>query len=293
MSETSAAKERLQKLLARAGVGSRRAVEALIAEGRVVVNGELAELGDRISSLDSVEVDGRPIDLSTVEAPTRRVIAYNKPEGEVTTRSDPEGRPTVFERLPGLTGQRWIAVGRLDITTSGLLLFTTDGELANRLMHPSWQVDREYAVRVFGDVDDAMIERLLGGVELDDGPARFTDVVYWGGSGHNHWYYVAIMEGRNREVRRLWESQGVQVSRLKRVRHGPVFLPSRLSVGRWEELGQKDVDTLSEAVGLEPVPVQPPTPTEKQRLKRLQRKKRPARPAEKGRSRRENTRRRR
>lgn len=286
MSETSSGKERLQKLLARAGVGSRRGVEALISEGRVNVNDEPAELGVRVSASDKVEVDGRAVDLSSLETPSRRVIVYNKPEGEITTRNDPEGRPTVFERLPALTGQRWIAVGRLDITTSGLLLFTTDGELANRLMHPSWQVDREYAVRIFGDVDDAMIERLREGVELEDGMARFTDVVHWGGSGHNHWYYVAIMEGRNREVRRLWESQGVQVSRLKRVRHGPVFLPSRLSVGRWEELGQKDVDTLSEAVGLESVPVQPPTPTEKHSLKRLQRKKRPAKPAEKGRPRR-------
>jgi 23S rRNA pseudouridine2605 synthase len=286
MSATSSGTERLQKVLARAGVGSRRGVEALIAEGRVNVNDEPAELGVRVCAADKVEVDGRAIDLSSVETPSRRVIVYNKPEGEITTRNDPEGRPTVFERLPALTGQRWIAVGRLDITTSGLLLFTTDGELANRLMHPSWQVDREYAVRIFGEVDDAMIERLREGVELDDGMARFTDIVYWGGSGHNHWYYVAIMEGRNREVRRLWESQGVQVSRLKRVRHGPVFLPSRLSVGRWEELGQKDVDTLSEAVGLESVPVQPPTPTEKHSLKRLQRKKRPAKPAEKGRPRR-------
>lgn len=279
-------KERLQKLLARAGVGSRRAVEAFIAEGRVVVNGEKSELGTRISPRDRVEIDGRMVDLSGLEQPVRRVIVYNKPEGEITTRNDPEGRPTVFERLPSVTGQRWIAVGRLDITTSGLLLFTTDGELANRLMHPSWEVDREYAVRVFGDVDEATIQRLCSGVELDDGTARFTDVVHCGGSGQNHWYYVAIMEGRNREVRRLWESQGLRVSRLKRVRHGPVFLPSRLSAGRWEELGKSDLDTLSEAVGLEPVPVQPPTPTEKHHLKRLKRKKRPARVAgkERGRS---------
>ena len=285
-----AGKERLQKLLARAGIGSRRAVESLIVEGRIAVNGQPAELGARISPRDSVAVDGRRVDLSGLETPTRRVIVYNKPEGEITTRDDPEGRPTVFERLPALTGQRWIAVGRLDISTSGLLLFTTDGELANRLMHPSWQVDREYAVRLFGDVDEAMIERLSQGVELEDGPARFTDVVHWGGSGHNHWYYVAIMEGRNREVRRLWESQGVQVSRLKRVRHGPVFLPSRLSVGRWEELGQQDVDTLSEAVGLEAVSVESSTPNERHRLKRLQRKKKPGGPSDKGRSRRRGTR---
>lgn len=275
--------ERLQKMLARAGLGSRRAIEGWIRDGRVEVNGEVAQLGARASTADDVRVDGRSVDLSPAASPTRRVIAYNKPEGEVTTRDDPEGRPTVFERLPRLTGERWIAVGRLDIATSGLLLFTTDGELANRLMHPSWQVDREYAVRIFGEVDDAMAERLTTGVTLEDGEARFTDLVYWGGTGHNHWYYVAIMEGRNREVRRLWESQGVQVSRLKRVRHGPIFLPSRLSVGRWEELSQADVDTLSESVGLPSVPVKPPTPSEKHRLRRLRRKRPAAKPAEKGR----------
>ncbi|WP_077531217.1 23S rRNA pseudouridine(2605) synthase RluB [Vreelandella utahensis] len=269
--------ERLQKLLARAGLGSRRAIEGWISQGRVQVNGEVAQLGARATAQDEIVVDGRSVDLDSAASPTRRVIVYNKPEGEVTTRDDPEGRPTVFERLPQLTGERWIAVGRLDISTSGLLLFTTDGELANRLMHPSWQVDREYAVRIFGEVDDAMAERLVSGVTLEDGDARFTDLVYWGGTGHNHWYYVAIMEGRNREVRRLWESQGVQVSRLKRVRHGPIFLPSRLSAGRWEELGQADVDTLSDSVGLERVPVKSPTPPEKHRLRRLKRK-RPARP---------------
>ncbi|XOZ34317.1 23S rRNA pseudouridine(2605) synthase RluB [Halomonadaceae bacterium KBTZ08] len=286
----SEAGERLQKLLARAGLGSRRAIEGWISDGRIQINGEVAQLGARATTQDDIRVDGRSVDLGAAASPTRRVIIYNKPEGEVTTRDDPEGRPTVFERLPQLTGERWIAVGRLDISTSGLLLFTTDGELANRLMHPSWQVDREYAVRIFGEVDDAMAERLTSGVALEDGEARFTDLIYWGGSGHNHWYYVAIMEGRNREVRRLWESQGVQVSRLKRVRHGPIFLPSRLSTGRWEELGQADVDTLSESVGLESVPVKPPTPPEKHRLRRLKRKRpskavdsKPSKPAEKGR----------
>ncbi|KAA8981883.1 23S rRNA pseudouridine(2605) synthase RluB [Halospina sp. K52047b] len=282
--------ERLQKLLARAGLGSRRAIEGWISQGRVQINGEVAQLGARVTAQDEVLVDGRSVDLGAAASPTRRVIVYNKPEGEVTTRDDPEGRPTVFDRLPRLTGERWIAVGRLDISTSGLLLFTTDGELANRLMHPSWQVDREYAVRIFGQVDDDMAERLVNGVTLEDGEARFTDLVYWGGTGHNHWYYVAIMEGRNREVRRLWESQGVQVSRLKRVRHGPIFLPSRLSAGRWEELEQADVDTLSDSVGLDRVPVKSPTPTEKHRLRRLKRKRpsrpddrRSAKPAEKGR----------
>ena len=277
------AAERLQKLLARAGLGSRRAIEGWISDGRVQINGEVAQLGAHASTADDIRVDGRSVDLRQAGMSTRRVIVYNKPEGEVTTRDDPEGRPTVFERLPQLTGERWIAVGRLDISTSGLLLFTTDGELANRLMHPSWQVDREYAVRIFGEVDDAMAERLVTGVTLEDGEARFTDLVHWGGSGLNHWYYVAIMEGRNREVRRLWESQGVQVSRLKRVRHGPIFLPSRLSAGRWEELGQTDVDTLSESVDLESVPVKPPTPPEKHRLRRLKGKRANLKPAEKGR----------
>ncbi|MEQ6884875.1 23S rRNA pseudouridine(2605) synthase RluB [Salicola sp. Rm-C-2C1-2] len=286
----SGAGERLQKLLARSGLGSRRAIEGWISEGRVQINGEVAELGARGTSHDDIRVDGRSVDLGSAASPSRRVIVYNKPEGEVTTRDDPEGRPTVFDRLPQLTGERWIVVGRLDISTSGLLLFTTDGELANRLMHPSWEVDREYAVRIFGEVDDAMAERLVTGVTLDDGEARFTDLVYWGGTGHNHWYYVAIMEGRNREVRRLWESQGVQVSRLKRVRQGPIFLPSRLSAGRWEELGQADVDSLSGSVGLESVPVKTPTPPEKHRLRRLKGKrpskgaeKKAAKPAEKGR----------
>ena len=280
--------ERLQKVLARAGYGSRRAIETMMSEGRVEVNGQKAVLGTRITADDSVALDGKSLNLSSLERPSRRVIVYNKPEGEVTTRSDPEGRPTVFQRLPKLQGQRWIAVGRLDINTTGLILFTTDGELANRLMHPSWEVDREYAVRIYGEVDEDMLNRLLQGVQLEDGEARFSDIVYSGGNGLNNWFHVAIMEGRNREVRRLWESQGVQVSRLKRVRYGPVFLPSRLSVGRWEELAQADVDTLSESVGLESVPVTSKTPEEEHQFRRKKQKKGPApgkklKPAEKGR----------
>lgn len=273
--------ERLQKVLARAGVGSRRQVDAWVEEGRVTVNGDTAIPGQKVGLGDEVRVDGRVIGIENAHAPVRRVLMYNKPEGEVTTRSDPEGRPTVFDGLPSLQDQRWIAVGRLDLTTSGLLLFTTDGELANRLMHPSQEVDREYAVRVFGDVDDDMIQRLLDGVLLDDGMARFSDVQPAGGSGINRWFHVVLFEGRNREVRRLWESQGVQVSRLKRVRFGPAFLPSRLPVGRWEELDQKGVDALSRKVGLEPLKIPAQTPQEKAHQRRRQRK-RPGKPAGSG-----------
>lgn len=247
--------ERLQKVLARVGVGSRRDIESWIVEGRVTVNGEPAALGQKVTDEDRITVDGRVIEISAALAPERRVIVYNKPEGEVTTRRDPEGRPTVFDRLPRLKGQRWISIGRLDINTSGLLMFTTDGELANRLMHPSQQIDREYAVRVFGEVDDDMLQRLREGVLLEDGMASFSDISDAGGSGLNHWFHVTILEGRNREVRRLWESQGVRVSRLKRVRYGPILLPSRIKLGRWEELDQKALDMLSRAAGLEPAPV--------------------------------------
>ena len=202
----------------------------------------------------------------------RRVLIYNKPEGEVTTRRDPEGRPTVFDSLPRLRDHRWIAIGRLDINTTGLVLFTTDGELANRLMHPSRQIDREYAVRVFGDVDEAMVKRLSEGVLLDDGMAKFSDISEAGGKGINQWFHVTLLEGRNREVRRLWESQGVRVSRLKRVRYGPIFLPSRLTVGKWEELDQKAVDSLSKAVDLKPVEIPAKTPSEQKTLDRKRRK---------------------
>ncbi|UAW97350.1 23S rRNA pseudouridine(2605) synthase RluB [Halopseudomonas nanhaiensis] len=264
--------EKLQKVLARMGLGSRREVESWIQAGRVSVNGQPATLGCRIDSLDQVSVDGRPLRRDLASEVSRRVLIYNKPEGEVCTRDDPEGRPTVFAQLPRLKQGRWINIGRLDINTSGLLLFTTDGELANRLMHPSYQMDREYAVRVMGEVDEEMIERLKEGVMLDDGPARFTDIVSSGGEGINRWYHVCLMEGRNREVRRLWESQGVRVNRLKRVRFGPVFLGSELPVGRYREMKQNEIDTLSAEVGLEPIALPVMSVNEKEKHKRQARK---------------------
>ncbi|MCV6587948.1 MAG: pseudouridine synthase [Marinobacterium sp.] len=244
------ADEKLQKVLARSGYGSRREMERWIEAGRIQVNNGQATLGDRIRKGDMVLVDGAEAKLVFEREADRRVLLYNKPLGEVCTRSDPEGRPTVFDRLPPLKSGRWIAVGRLDINTSGLLLFTNDGELANQLMHPSSQIDREYAVRVLGDIDEALLERLKEGVLLDDGMARFTDVQFFNGEGANRWYHCVVMEGRNREVRRLWESQGVTVSRLKRVRFGPVFLPSDVKVGTWREVNQKEVKLLGNEVGL-------------------------------------------
>ncbi len=241
--------ERIQKLLSLTGVASRREAERWIADGRVTVNGERAKLGDRAGRNDDIRVDGRAVSVEEAGVNTR-VIAYNKPVGEVCTRDDPEGRPTVFDHLPKTKNERWINVGRLDINTSGLLLFTTYGELANKLMHPSSGVDREYAVRVRGDVDQDMINRLKEGVLLEDGMASFTDVRYFDGEGQNKWYHVVLMEGRNREVRRLWESQEITVSRLKRVRYGCIFMPANVPVGTWVELGQKEVNDLYDLVDL-------------------------------------------
>jgi 23S rRNA pseudouridine2605 synthase len=271
--EIGPAGEKLQKVLARIGVGSRRDVEAWIAAGRIKVNGRDATLGLRVDLHDAMTVDGKVIKREEASETVRRVIIYNKPDGEICTRDDPEGRPTVFDRLPRPREGRWINVGRLDINTTGLLMFTTDGELANRLMHPKFEMDREYAVRVRGEVDEDMLLRLKNGVILEDGPARFTDIQEApGGDGFNHWYHCVVMEGRNREVRRLWESQGLMVSRLKRVRFGPVFLNSDLPMGRWRELTQFEVDTLSTEVGL--TPVQQPTVSTKikDKLDRMQRK---------------------
>ncbi len=242
--------EKLQKVLARAGLGSRRAIEQWIAEGRVTVNGERAALGARIRLSDVVRVDGRRVRLAPPAAARPRVLLYHKPVGEVCTRRDPEGRPTVFERLPRLKGGRWIPVGRLDVNTSGLLLFTDDGALAHRLMHPSTGFDREYAVRVFGEVTPEILERLRSGVMLEDGEAHFDDIVFVGGEGTNQWYHVALREGRKREVRRLWESQGLRVSRLIRVRYGRVQLPPHLRRGTWEELPESEVRWLRAAAGL-------------------------------------------
>ena len=265
--------EKLQKVLARIGVGSRRDVEAWISHGRIKVNGKDATLGQRVDMHDAITIDGKVIKREEAAESVRRVIMYNKPDGEICTRVDPEGRPTVFDKLPRPKEGRWINIGRLDINTTGLLMFTTDGELANRLMHPSYEMDREYAVRVRGEVDDEMIERLKAGVVLEDGPAKFTDIKQApGGEGFNHWYHCVVMEGRNREVRRLWESQGLVVSRLKRVRFGPVFLNSDLPMGRWREMSQYEVDILSAEVGLTPVAMPQLNAKSKDKLDRMQRK---------------------
>lgn len=242
--------EKLQKVLARAGFGSRRTMESWISSGRVKVNGIIASLGDRVSASDKILVDGKKLVANTAVEVPQRVLLYNKPLGEICTRNDPEGRKTVFDKLPELHHARWVAVGRLDINTSGLLLFTTDGELANALMHPSAQIEREYAVRVLGEVTPEMIETMHKGVQLEDGLASFTDIQYFAGEGSNHWYHVVILEGRNREVRRLWESQGVKVSRLKRVRFGNIFIPSQITVGRFCELGGKEIKDLYRTAGL-------------------------------------------
>lgn len=244
--------EKLQKVLARAGHGSRREIEAMIEAGRVSVDGKIATLGDRVEVTPAlkIRIDGHLISVKESVEQICRVLAYYKPEGELCTRSDPEGRPTVFDRLPKLRGARWIAVGRLDVNTCGLLLFTTDGELANRLMHPSQEVEREYAVRVFGQVDDNKVRELARGVQLEDGPAAFKTIRFSGGEGINQWYNVTLTEGRNREVRRLWEAVGVQVSRLIRVRYGDIPLPKGLPRGGWTELDLAQTNYLRELVGL-------------------------------------------
>ncbi|CAM3959548.1 23S rRNA pseudouridine(2605) synthase RluB [Xenorhabdus thuongxuanensis] len=245
--------EKLQKVLARSGHGSRREIEGYIQQGRISVDGKIATLGDRIEVNPAIKIrlDGRILNIKEPQKTVCRVLAYYKPEGELCTRHDPEGRPTVFDRLPKMQGARWIAVGRLDINTSGLLLFTTDGELANRLMHPSREVEREYAVRVFGEVDNAKLRQLTQGVQLEDGPASFKTIAFKGGEGINQWYNVTLTEGRNREVRRLWEAVGVQVSRLIRVRYGDIDLPKGLPRGGWAELGLEQTNYLRQLVELD------------------------------------------
>lgn len=244
--------EKLQKILANIGLGSRRELESWISAGRVQVNGVLAKLGDRVGGRDKIAVDGRLVTWQLEKPQLARVLIYHKPEGEMCTRRDPEGRPTVYEHLPKLYKQRWLTIGRLDVNTSGLLLFTTDGELANCLMHPSFEIEREYAVRVLGKVTDEVLRNLRQGVELDDGYARFDQVVEAGGEGANHWYHVVIKEGRKREVRRLWEAQGVKVSRLIRVRYGTTKLPPTLKRGRFLDLEAEELKELYKAAGLKP-----------------------------------------
>jgi len=241
--------ERLQKVLARAGVGSRRQIEQWIAEGRIQVGGVPATLGQRVTPHQTITIDGRVV-TSTAHVARPRVLVYHKPEGEVCTASDPQGRPTVFAKLPRIRNARWIAIGRLDFNTSGLLLFTTDGELAHRLMHPSSEIEREYAVRILGEVTEDMLARLKQGVVLDDGPARFDSIVDAGGTGANRWYHVTLREGRNREVRRLWEAVGGKVSRLIRVRYGNVQLPRHIRAGRSEELDAETTAVLYSLAGL-------------------------------------------
>ncbi|MDX1625453.1 MAG: pseudouridine synthase [Wenzhouxiangellaceae bacterium] len=239
----------MQKVLGAAGLGSRRKLEARIERGEIRVNGRRAELGAQVGPGDRVELDGRRYEV-VVERSDHATLIYHKPEGEVTTRSDPEGRRTVFDGLPNVPGGRWVAIGRLDLNTAGLLLLTTDGELANRMMHPSGNVDREYLCRIRGEVSDEQLQRLLEGVELEDGLARFSDLVVGEETAGHTWITVTIMEGRNREVRRLWEAVGAQVARLKRVRFGPVFLPADVRPGRWKRLGARDHRVLREDVGL-------------------------------------------
>lgn len=236
--------EKIQKVLANAGVGSRRQVEAWIQEGRITVNGRLATIGDRMTYHDTVCVDGREIKLIKSKNQKTRVLIYHKPEGEMCTRDDPEGRPTIFERLPLIRNSRWICVGRLDFNTSGLLLITNDGDLANRLMHPASDIEREYAVRIHGEVTPEILARLKKGVHLEDGFAQFHHIEDAGGHGANHWYHVSVKEGRNRLVRRLWESMGLTISRLIRIRFGNVYLPAGLRRGLHVELTDDEMAEL-------------------------------------------------
>lgn len=245
--------ERLHKKLAEAGVGSRREMETLIAEGQVSINGKKAEVGDRCQRGDRVRVQGREVRLNwDVKRQMARVLLYHKPEGEIVSRDDPAGRVSVFDQLPRLRGQRWVAIGRLDVNTEGLLIFTTSGELANYMMHPRYGMDREYAVRVLGGLTPEQIQQLITGVELEDGLARASSVVLAGGDEEaaNQWYRLTLSEGRNREVRRLIEALGLTVSRLIRVRFGPVTLPPRLRRGQYVELAEREAAQLVEACGL-------------------------------------------
>lgn len=244
--------ERLQKVLAQAGIGSRREMEEWISAGRVTVNGTVATLGIRVADGDKVQVDGRHIRLQLqAEQILPRILLYHKQEGEIVSRDDPKERANVFDALPKLRGQKWIAIGRLDFNTSGLLIFTTSGELANRLMHPRFEVEREYAVRVQGQMTpDQMHQMIKEGIELEDGLVRFEQLSDEGGEGYNHWYRLVLKEGRNRVVRRTFEALGLPVSRLMRVRFGMINLPPRIKRGMMAELGEGEVRAILEWVGL-------------------------------------------
>lgn len=247
VSSASAITCKLHKLLAKKGLGSRREMESLIAAGKVTVNGRVAGVGERVGPGDVVRIGKRVIRFHAEES-FPRVIIYHKPEGEIVSRSDPEGRPSVFGKLPHLKSSKWIAIGRLDFNTSGLLVFTTDGELANRLMHPRFEVEREYAVRVLGQLTKEQMVALTNGVELDDGLAKFSYLSDQGGEGSNHWYRVILREGKNREVRRMFETVGLMVSRLMRVRFGPINLPPWIKRGKWMELDDKQINRLLDLV---------------------------------------------
>lgn len=241
--------EKIQKVLARAGYGSRREIEAWIEAGRIKVNRQLAKLGDRIGPDDRISLDDKPL-TRLHHTPRRRVIAYHKPIGEVCTRQDPQGRPTIYDHLPRIQNSRWIAVGRLDINTVGLILLTTDGDLANRLMHPSSQIEREYAVRVLGVTTPEIFQQLQQGVMLEDGMAHFDRILDSGGEGSNHWFHVTLKEGRNREVRRLWEAVGLKVNRLIRIRYANIELGRKLRPGKWRDLEAGEIQLLLQHVGL-------------------------------------------
>jgi len=240
---------KLQKTLAQAGLGSRRTMEAAIAAGRVMIGGKRARLGQRIAASDRITLDGRAIRMEAAQDREQRVLLYYKPAGEIVSRDDPKGRPSVFDHLPPLRGAQWIAIGRLDFNTSGLLVFTTSGDLANHLMHPRNEFEREYAVRVAGQLSEEQIRRLKAGIRLRDGPARFELVEPRGGEGLNRWYQVMLKEGRNREVRRMFEALGLKVSRLIRVRFGPFVLPPTLHRGKWEEIPGRTVRGLIDGLG--------------------------------------------
>lgn len=245
--------ERIQKTLARCGLGSRRQIEAAIKLGQITINREPVTLGQKLQVGDKIAWKNRAW-LVELEQVMPKVLMYHKPLGLVCTRRDEKGRPTVFDKLPQVKGEKWLNIGRLDINTTGLLLFTTDGDFANHMMHPSANIDREYACRIFGEISEDTIKNLLSGVELEDGVAKFSDVQAAGGEdSSNKWFHVALMEGRNREVRRLWESQGVQVNRLKRVRYGGVFLPKQLRQGEFRELNAKELAIMFKDTAYEPV----------------------------------------